>query len=199
MEAGITMELSVMQSMPYLVIEGIPKEGLHLSDDYWIGTDKELASAMAVKLRSCAGSLEAEHLAENPVYAYVLKRYAKGHMDDQDGLLFASQFANTTQMLLLAIWLVKDNSANGGTTYLRHDHAGDPDFLSVTRSVYFFTADCEFRTETLIKPEFDKAIEYLALLEKTIPKVNANKKRLSGLIHESRIARTLYLPLCQRG
>ncbi len=186
-------ELKVMQSIVFLTVDVLPVKGYEIEDSIRIGNDAPTAGAFAQKeFAETAGTLDAFQLEHNPTYAYVASRFTSGTMDEATGLAYLRAFVVKVQTLLLALWMIKDNSANALTAYYRLDDADGPHFISEDFTTYFFTADCELRTTHFTAVEWERAIAFLRQLDAAIPKLPQNERRVSGLIHESRLARTLY-------
>jgi hypothetical protein len=187
------VEVFILQPISYLTVDPLPVTGYDIDDQYRIGNDAPTVDAIAHgKFAEPAGTLDTFQLAKTPTYAYVATRYREGALDQDTALDCLHNFIFKTQLLALGLWFVKDNSANPYRAYFRMDDGDGPHFLSDVFSTYFYTADCELRNEHFSKDEFDKGVSFYRKLNAVIPKVPQDETRISGLIHDSRIARTLY-------
>lgn len=187
------MELIVLQPFTHLTTDPLPLTGLVVDKLFRIGNDKDTVRAFAEeRFAEAAGTLDTFQLANNHVYAYVANKSTADAIKEVDALAFLHAFMVKTQLFMLALWMIKDNSANAYEGYLRLDDIHGPHYLSERFSNWFFMADCEQREVHFTAAELDTALAFYAQFDTVIPKVPNNEKRISGLIHDSRVARTLY-------
>jgi hypothetical protein len=185
-------EVTIQQPLLYLTLDALPTTGYLIEDNFRVGNHAATAHAFAAEYADAAGSLDKFQLANNPTYAYLANRYAAGTMNQENGLAFLHAFIVKVQLLLLGLWMVKDNSANAWTAYFRLDDDAGPHFLSEGYMTFFFTADCELRAGHFNAEEFERAVAFYRQFDGVIPKLPYTQKRISGLTHDSRLARTLY-------
>lgn len=174
------------------IVEPLPVKGGAIDEFFRIGNHAETAGAFADKFKDSAGTLNTFQIANNYVYAYSANRYAKGEINETDGAALMHSFMVKTQLLMLALWMVKDNSANAYEAYLRLDDDTGPHFIGERFSNWFFMADCELRVIAFTRAEFEAALGFYEQFDRIIPKLPHDEKRVSGLIHDSRVVRTLY-------
>ncbi len=113
-------------------------------------------------------------------------------MDEKNGIAFLHIFIVKVQLLVLGLWMVKDNSVNPLRAYLCLDDQTGPHFLSEGFTTFFFTAHCDINTTHFTLEEFERSVAFYRQFDTVIPKAPQNENRLSGLTHDSRLARTLY-------
>src|SRR5207245_9371697 len=104
--------------------------------------------------------LEGDRIANTPAYAYVAKEHATGTMNDPNLQSYLNIFVIKTTHILLALWLVKDNSVNGVRTYLRIDDKNGQRFAWSDHSGWLSRADCRYETATFSLEEWGQALVF---------------------------------------
>lgn len=188
----------VLQPIGYLTIDPLhPADGYVIEKDIKVGNNPAAARELAQQLVVPAGTLDLFQLANNPTFAYVYKSHAVGTMDEANADAYLRIFVVKIVFLMHALWLVKDNSANPLTAYLRLDDQSGPHFLSQGFTLQTYTADCHTRPVHFSRTEFDRAVEYFHQIQAIVPQKPENEEYLTGL-EGSRLARTIYFAQAAR-
>jgi hypothetical protein len=187
------VELHVMQPITWLTLDPISPNGIRFEKDIRIGCDLAAAKELAEKFLNDAGRIDTFQLANNPAYTFVANQYGQGTMDEPNCDAYLRIFVVRVQVFLLALWFVKDNSANALKAYLRVDDSQGPHCLAQTYTTWFSSSDCQYRSEHFSQAQLAEALKFYGELTAAIPHAPENEPQLSGLVHGSRLARAIYM------
>jgi hypothetical protein len=186
-------DLTVMQSITYLTIDPFDlASGYTIDKDLKIGNTKPGADELSEAFAESAGQEDLFQLRMNPTFAYVRNGYDGGTIDEPNAGARLRIFVGKVQLLMHALWLVKDNSANPWRAHLRVDDAGGQHHRVDSFTTQFSMADCGLRTIHFTSAEFDRAVAFYRQLWEVLPQLPENQRHLSGLAHGTRIARAIY-------
>lgn len=194
---GGRMEVCVIQSLRHFTTEGIPKDGLEIEQNFRLGCDSEVLGALieTYKYPIEIGLLEVQAFAECPNYAYALTRYRDEEATFGSAMAFVRFFTIKSQLFLLGLWMVKDNSCNAGAAFLCvKENSGQLQYIADRMNIVYFNTECRFVDTQFTDAELKRAIEFFHHFDRVIPKVEqkvADTQR-TALTHESRIGRALY-------
>ncbi|NOT32982.1 MAG: hypothetical protein HOP12_02305 [Candidatus Eisenbacteria bacterium] len=193
----------MLQTLEYLAFEGVPDGGLELDDYLRLGTKPAISrELMEKRFFDLISKREGEELVSRPSFLFNLTRTTPPNCDELTGHAITRNFLVRSQIFMLALWLVRDNSGNPGSVFFMvNNEDGSDNSLSERHSAYYFTAECTLVHATFTRSELDTAIGYMKQLDAIIPKVARALEagRPTGLVHASRIARCLYFAQAARG
>lgn len=194
----------MIQSYQHFTTDGLPKSGLEVEENFRLGGDPEVLHAFieAFKFQAQIGLFEARALAENRHYAYAATRYKDPDTTPEVATAFVRSFTIQSQLLQLALWMVKDNSCNTSAAFLAiREKGGQLQYISDRTNVIYFNAECRFAEAHFTESELKRAIEFFHHFDRVIPKVEQNvaETQRSALSHGSRIGRSLFFVQAGRG
>jgi hypothetical protein len=193
----------MLQSLEYLTFEGVSEGELALDDMLRLGTNHAISSELLAKrFKDLVSKIEREEITGKPCFFFNLSRMPERKCEESLGRAITRNFLVRSQLFLLSLWLVRDNSGNSGTAFFCvNDDDGDVHYLAERHSAYYFTADSNLVMSTFSRPELGHAIAFLKQLDTVVPKVRRplDAGRPTGLLHASRLARCLYFAQAARG
>jgi Apea-like HEPN len=188
--------MHILQSLEYISFEGVLNGGDDIDDYLRLGTNNAISKELIHKRFVRAISpFEGEEIANRPSFLFNLSRLPEKKCTELVGRGYTRNFLARSQIFLLALWLIRDNSGNSGTAFFCvHDDDGEEHCMSERHSAYYFTSECTLAAATFTRPELDQAIVFVKQLDGIIPKVfrALEAGRPTGLLHASRITRCLY-------
>jgi len=196
------VDLIVIQAITELRLEGQPPEGIQLDDDCIIRPLDERIRFLSQNIfHPFIGLIHHESII-NASAANFLEQVSETPVDDEASKGFLLRTMTWTQLFLLSLWLIKDNSGNVGDGHLLLAEVGKGvhGFWSQRPGVLNFTADCHRLPSTFSKAEIDEAVALFARLKAVLPQgpYNLDEPRPSGLVFDSRVVRTVYFAQAAR-
>jgi hypothetical protein len=199
-----TVDLIVIQPLEYLTLDGIPEEGLQIDYDLTVSTDRRfITETVEMLFREAIGEIARNTFLNETTAASTSLQTAKAaDIDDETARRFLMRILSLSQQFLLTLWLIRDNSGNAGEGFVAVvERERGVMFFSQRPGTWNFTADCQLVPSTFSKVELDKAASYFKQLNDILPQIKWEfaAPRATGLVYESRIARTLYFIQAARG
>jgi hypothetical protein len=206
------VEIYVLQSLNEVTLEGLPADGLQLHHDLTISPNRGEVMRLIdtpfderlQTIRRIIGEIEREAFNTAGVSVLVVQ-HSREDVTDEEARRFLLRVEALLSLFLLCLWLVRDNSANGGQGVIA---LGYP-YVGTMRAIFTqrpgltnFTARCDKRTEAFSRAEIDQATRYFELLEQfVVPQVEwrLDAPRPTGLVFASRLFRMIYFTEAARG
>ncbi len=196
------MEIHILQTLEYLAFDGVPTGGLEIDDFLRLGTDPAISKELIEKrFTDLISKREGEEIIQRPSFLFNLSKMPQPKCHELLGRAITRNFLVRSQLFMLALWLIRDNSGNAGAAFfLVYDDDGAESSVSERHSSYYFTAECTLVPTTFTRAELDRAIAFVRQLDTIIPKVARPLEagRPTGLVHASRLARCLYFTQAAR-
>lgn len=187
-------ELIIHQPIGYLTIDPFPVDsGFEIDKDLKVGNHPLAAAELAGPLASAAGTLDNYQLVNNPTFAYVSSAWAKGTIDEANADAKLRIFITKVELLMLGLWMIKDNSVNPLRAYLRVDDSEGPHFRAHVSTNQFYSAAGKLDTVHFTKGEFEQSVAFYRQIWDLLPKRPENERQATALVLGGRLSRTLYL------
>ena len=206
------VDIYVLQSINELVLEGLPKDGQQLDHDLTITPNRREVMRLVDSpfdehgqtVRRIIGEIERDVFRDASSSVLVVQESFED-VTDEEARSFLLRVMALSQLFLLCLWLIRDNSGNGGQGIiaLGYPRVGTMRAVFTQRpGLTNFTARCDKRVETYSRAEIDEAARYFQMLDQfVLPQVEwrLDAPRPTGLVHASRIFRTIYFAEAARG
>jgi hypothetical protein len=189
------MQFVAIQIYTHLTLDGLPPKGIDLDANVTISSDPALREAITnARALPWVGKLEADVVMGAQSFAHSLRRSPEPRMEKAVLLVFVRVFSASAKLFLLALWLIKDNSGNCGPAYVSVQEEGRIGMASQRHDAFYSTSAGTIETTHFTRSEVDRAVEYYRQVDTVLPKTKPalEEESTSGVIHESRIGRTLY-------
>lgn len=140
--------------------------GAHVVEDFFVSNDPVLAKELLTeRFIGSVGTLESEHLLKSPAFAFSSGDWPFPK-DSEHSLLVLGNYLRILQMLFMALWVVKDNSANTELGFIEVDCRAPLSVISSNARAIMLT-NCRGETGAcqVSRSEFETARGYLGRLE----------------------------------
>jgi Apea-like HEPN len=105
--------------------------GFEFRDTYFLTNDKSVTLPLVASIEKYIGPIESNHIRKAPAVIYSLFPAESPPRDHTEALRDLGVHLRFTELILLALWYVKDNAVSSELGFLRNPHSGHPSEFSV--------------------------------------------------------------------